>query len=87
MHDITLHVLSRLHTRLPMQIYVLRITGIDPMHLHDWSTRPRNEKVCGQIYIIEKLSKFNVSHIDEAFFLLYIPVWFTLHAWYNNIII
>lgn len=37
MHDITLHVLARSHTRLPSQIYVLRITGIDPMRLHDWS--------------------------------------------------
>lgn len=38
------------------------------MHLHDSSIRPRNEKLCGQIYIIEKLSKFNVSRIDGAFF-------------------
>jgi len=68
MHDITLHVLARLHTRLPSQIYVLRITGIDPMRLHDWSTRPRNEKLCEQIYIIEKSSKFNVSYIDGAFY-------------------
>lgn len=68
MHDITLHVLSRLNTRLPSQIYVLRITGIDPMHLHDSSTRLHNEKLCRQIYIIEKLSKFNVSRIEGAFF-------------------
>lgn len=67
MHDITLHVLSRVH-----EIVIVDLCAPDYRHRSDAPARLEHViKNYVNRLIIEKLSKFNVSHIDEVFFITF----------------